>query len=405
MKTYTTFAFMKKKGVLWTSVALIAHIRELPADTQILASDLTSMVFLLSRNDEGSVKSLQYIFYISRKGPKRGFSLEVDNSDSMDNHEVLNNLVGTLVKYDLDGHFFPYLAKGWSFSKDHKKWSFPLKPHLTFDNGDPITAEGFVSHLQGKLLWYYQKKGGALVFERLEGFADFVQGKANSISGLFAEKDTVHFHFTSASDDFLEFVNMPYFGYWHKGNDELAKKGQFISSAAYSLKELQGPTATLRKRKDWPLENTRAPEEVVFSKKDFLDEDIPSERAIIQVGDAIPSFFKDLDHYRIKTSTPALLSAIVLSPYKAPFKDVQLRRAFATRVKGLLEKNPIHSRVLSSARGFYFSSAPLPFTKYKDSLKLEGKITVNISWPKDLTEMLKPLLEGNSPAFWSGAGL
>ena len=301
--------------------------------------------------------------------------------------------MGTLVKYDLDGHFFPYLARGWSFSEDHKKWSFPLKPNLRFDNGDPITAEGFVSRLQERLLWYYQKKGSALAFERLEGFNDFAQGKSHSISGLFAEKDTVHFRFTSAPDDFLEFVNMPYFGYWHKNNDELAQKGQFISSAAYSLKELQGATAILRKRKDWPLENTQAPEEIVFSKTGLLDGKLPSERAIVQVGYSIPSSFKGLDHYRIATSTPSILSAIVLSPYKAPFKDVKLRRAFASQLRSFLEKNPIHSRVLSSAQGFYFNSAPLPFTKYKDSLKLEGKITVNIAFGKDTMERLKPLLE------------
>ena len=348
---------------------------------------------MVEGKDEGSVKNLQYIFYIKGKRPKNAFSLEIHNSDVVTNNEVLNNLVGTLVKYDLNGHFFPYLAKGWTFSKDHKKWSFPLKPHLKFDNGDPITAEGFVSRLQERLLWYYKKKGGALVFERLEGFNDFVQGKSHSISGLFAEKDTVHFHFTGAPDDFLEFLNMPYFGYWHQSNDELAKKGQFISSAAYSLKGLQGTTAILKKRKDWPLENTRAPEEVVFSKTNLLDEKIPSQRAIVQVGHSIPSSFKGLNRYRIATSTPAILSAIVLSPYKGPFKDVQLRRAFAARLKGLLEKNPIHSRVLSSAQGFYFNSAPLPFTKYKDSLKLEGKITVNNALSKDLIEKLKPLLE------------
>ena len=339
------------------------------------------------------MKSLQYIFYIPEKGPQKGFSLEVDNSDVMDNVEVLNNLVGTLVKYDLNGHFFPYLARGWSFSEDHKKWSFPLKPHLKFDNGDPITAEGFVRHLQGRLLWYYQKKGGALVFERLEGFADFVKGKSHSISGLFAEKDTVHFHFTGAPDDFLEFLNMPYFGYWHQSNDELAKKGLFISSTAYSLKGLQGATAILRKRKDWPLENTRAPEEIVFSKKDFLNGNLPSKRAIVQVGYSIPSSFKGLNHYRIATSTPAVLSAIVLSPYKGPFKDVKLRRAFASRLKGLLEKNPIHSKVLSSAQGFYFNSAPLSFTKYKDPLKLEGKIITNIDFSKGAGGRLKPLLK------------
>ena len=58
------------------------------------------------------MKNLQYIFYIPEKGPQKGFSLEVDNSDVVQNVEVLNNLVGTLVKYDLDGHFFPLSGKG-----------------------------------------------------------------------------------------------------------------------------------------------------------------------------------------------------------------------------------------------------------------------------------------------------
>ena len=159
-----------------------------------------------------------------------------------------------------------------------------------------------------------------MCLKELEGFADFVQGKSDSIFGLFAEKDTVHFHFTKAPDDFLEYLSIAYFGYWHKNNDELAQKGQFISSTAYSLKPFQGTTVILRKRKDWPLENTQAPEEVVFSKTGLLDEDIPSQRAIVQLGYSIPSSFKALDHYRIVTSTPSILAAIILSPYKAPLR-------------------------------------------------------------------------------------
>ena len=49
--------------------------------------------------------------------------------------------------------------------------------------------------------------------------------------------------------------------------------------------------------------------------------------------------------------------------------------------------------MLSSAQGFYFNSDPLPFTKSKDSLKLEGKITVNIALKEDRMKRLKPLLE------------
>ena len=95
MKTYTS-AFMKKKGVLWSLIALIAislSFLLIHKYSPRLTSDL--LLFPLSR-DEGSVKSLQYIFYIPGKGPQRAFSLEVDNSDFMDNIEVLNNLWGPL---------------------------------------------------------------------------------------------------------------------------------------------------------------------------------------------------------------------------------------------------------------------------------------------------------------------
>ena len=386
MSKYNTF--MKKKA-LWILLPL----------TAILLSFFLLQGYCLVRTsihtkDKKDVKRLHYLFYTSAKKSKAGFSLSLDTSDSFSNHEILNNLVGTLVKYDIKGHFYPYLAEKWSFSEDKKKWQFKLKPNLKFDNGDPITAEGFVNHLQKKLLSYKKKKGGSL-FERIQGFEDFIQGKSKHISGLFAVNDVIHFQFTSSPDDLLEILNMAYFGYWHKENtEEFIKKNQFISSAAYSLKDFQYHTAILSKRKDWFDGNTKAPQEIHFSKSSFTNEKLPSKRVIMQVGSLIPPI-ENLNNYQIATGTPSILTAMVLSPHKAPFKDVKLRRAFASKFKRALKKNPIASKAVSLTESFYFNSEPLPFTDYEDSLNLTGKMVVSMAvhLDKENTKKLKSLLE------------
>ena len=197
------------------------------------------------------MEKLHYIFHSpNQEEEKLSFSLTKGLSEWINNFDILNNLVGTLLKRDSTGRFVPYLAKKWSASDDRKKWQFQLRSHLKCDNGEPIIPESFVQLLAQQLLEYTKSKKKSL-FEQLEGWEDFLSGDKPSIAGLFAQGDTVHFHFTSVPSEFLEVISILYFGYWHPDNKNLAKENKFISSAGYSLSKFQKANEiTLIKRKD-----------------------------------------------------------------------------------------------------------------------------------------------------------
>ena len=123
---------------------------------------------------------LQHIIHASGSQIKNlEFSLTKELSERIINFDILNNLVGTLVKRDGSGRLTPYLAETWSVSEDKKKWQFKLRSGLKCDNGEPLNAEIFVKHLIPKFLAYAEK--GKALFEQLEGWEVFVKGRESSI--------------------------------------------------------------------------------------------------------------------------------------------------------------------------------------------------------------------------------
>ncbi|MCW5625884.1 MAG: hypothetical protein KIT73_14320, partial [Burkholderiales bacterium] len=57
---------------------------------------------------------------------------------------VYDTLFGT----DADGHVKPQMVDKWSVSKDHKTWSFTLRPGLEFHDGKPVTSDDVVASLK-----------------------------------------------------------------------------------------------------------------------------------------------------------------------------------------------------------------------------------------------------------------
>ena len=349
------------------------------------------------------MKKLHYIFHGKDWTEKTmRFYLNKERSEFVVNFEVLNNLVGTLTKRDGSGRFVPYLVKGWSVSEDKRRWQFQLKPNLTFDNGDPITAEGFTQHLTQQLLKYNKLHGGSL-FEQLEGWDSFVNEDSSSITGLFSKNEIIYFHFNSIPSEFLEKLSILYFGYWHSENAKLVKEGKFISSAAYSVSLFDKPhEITLVKRKDWPIENKKAPQEVVFMGFNVNKREIPTKRTIVHIGSHDVEI-ENREKYHTITSTPSILTTFVLSPYKkGPFKDVKLRRAFAENLQKEMKLNPIETHSISSTESFYFNSDPLVFKGDNQDFDLKGQsILVNDSMGFHLpkTKVLKDILEKVSKSF------
>ena len=370
---------MKKRGwwiflvlaVLW--MCFLAMQKYWPAITRVLVS---------SHTPKKSRGKLQHIVHIPNPRAKNlKFSLTKELSEWITNFDILNNLVGTLVKRDGSGRLTPYLAERWSVSPDKKKWEFKLRTGLKCDNGEPLNAEAFVKHLTPKLL-AYAKKGKAL-FEQLEGWEAFVKEDKPSLQGLFHRENTVYFHFKSVPTQFLESLSFLHFGYWHPENEKLAKKNQFISSAGYSLGTFEKPNeVTLVKRKDWPIGNKKAPQEVLFTAFDIKQNPISKERTLIRLG-AYDVEIKDRKKYHLIASTPSILISFLLNPHKkGPFKDIKFRRAFAAKLKKILKLNPIETPSISPAESFYFNSDPVPFKEDGESFDFKGQ-TIVISGSRD----------------------
>lgn len=70
------------------------------------------------------------------------------NPDSLDPHktagtltfQTLKSIYDTLVEPDQDGKLVPALAESWTVSEDNLKWTFHMRPNVSFHNGDPLTA-------------------------------------------------------------------------------------------------------------------------------------------------------------------------------------------------------------------------------------------------------------------------
>ena len=106
--------------------------------------------------------------------------------------QILTGLYEGLCTYD------PYtlqpvagLAKDWKISADGLTWTFTLRDNLTFENGDPITAQvfcdSFINLLNPKLDLPY-----ASLLDCVKGVKEYRSGMTTDTShiGLYAESDT-----------------------------------------------------------------------------------------------------------------------------------------------------------------------------------------------------------------------
>ena len=83
------------------------------------------------------------------------------------------------------------LAKNWKISADGLTWTFTLRDNLTFENGDPITAQvfcdAFINLLNPQLDLPY-----ASLLDCVKGVKEYRSGKSSDTAaiGLYAESDT-----------------------------------------------------------------------------------------------------------------------------------------------------------------------------------------------------------------------
>lgn len=208
--------------------------------------------------------------HISIPDVTNGISISIFDSEIYHNALVVQPLIGNLVVSTNQGRIEPSLAESWSVSESHI-WTFKLRPNLSAENGEKITAESFKKSLERSLRWQAENSF-VPVFENLLGFQEFRAG-AKAITGIKAHENSLVFEFVKPfRTGLLEYLAMAPFGFIadanFKNDGTWADDNKFISSGPYKLKYFSKfSSATLEKNNNWYKEIPNAAKTVLISEK------------------------------------------------------------------------------------------------------------------------------------------
>jgi peptide/nickel transport system substrate-binding protein/oligopeptide transport system substrate-binding protein len=104
-------------------------------------------------------------------------------TDSISNG-VIGMVDAGLVKLLPNGNPAPNLAKSWTVSDKGLTYTFHLRPHLTFSNGDRLTAQDVAWSIERALNPATKSPVALAYLGHIQGAADYNSGKASTVTGL-----------------------------------------------------------------------------------------------------------------------------------------------------------------------------------------------------------------------------
>jgi hypothetical protein len=362
------------------------------------------MIFSSAEIDSRESNQLNYIFHRPKMAAKVSFSLAPSHSDSFENQTILNALVGTLVKYDVSGRIEPYLASSWSKSNKGRRWEFVLQDHLECEDGTPITAKSYVAKLHQQLKTY-AKSGKLMVFDQLDGWLDFTKDRASSIRGLKSSgENNIIFEFSQVQHELLEFLRMPYFGFWCDRNfvdGDFRKDNKFTSSGAYLLRSNEnGRRLIIEKNQRWFSVSKSSPEVISFTAQNIDETIVKKSRTIVRLGASVPNIpdvYNGGVFHKVRTA-PFLLTAFILSPLTPSgfFKSKRNREIFQNRLQEALLPEWFAKNAIYPSASFYShlpaierqNPRPPPMSHFTDYEDLVSDQQIIVSLPSRLGSLV-----------------
>jgi ABC-type transport system substrate-binding protein len=99
--------------------------------------------------------------------------------------ELVLQLFDSLLKFDSNLNIAPALAQDWEISGDGTTYTFHLRTDVHFHNGRSVTADDVVYSLT-RLLDPKLNSDDAPSYLKIQGAADFLNGRSQSLAGLLA---------------------------------------------------------------------------------------------------------------------------------------------------------------------------------------------------------------------------
>ncbi|HEV7214993.1 MAG TPA: ABC transporter substrate-binding protein, partial [Chloroflexota bacterium] len=122
----------------------------------------------------------------------------------------LDSLFSGLERYDANGDLEPDLAQQVAVSPDRTVYTFTLRRHATFHNGDPVTAQSIVYAINRACDPAHGSPVAGDYLGDIQGVQERLAGKAGAVSGVTAvDASTVRIALTHPDDAFLAKLTFP----------------------------------------------------------------------------------------------------------------------------------------------------------------------------------------------------
>ncbi|HTD53642.1 MAG TPA: ABC transporter substrate-binding protein, partial [Thermoanaerobaculia bacterium] len=102
-------------------------------------------------------------------------------------HEVLANVVETLVTTDSQGNLAPLLCERWALEDDARTVRLQLRRGVLFSDGTPLTSQTVKAALERSIRVARESMPAA--FTGIEGVPEYLDGRAKGVSGIAARSD------------------------------------------------------------------------------------------------------------------------------------------------------------------------------------------------------------------------
>jgi oligopeptide transport system substrate-binding protein len=174
-------------------------------------------------------------------------SLDPHRARSTESMQVLRDLFEGLTRLDHAAAPIPGAAESWSMSDDGRVYTFKLRPHLRWSNGDPLAADDFVAGLR-RLVDPITASQYAQVVNVIVNASDIVAGKqpVASLGVTAPDATTVVIALAVAAPYLPGLLAHPSCSPLHRPSfqklgERFARAGEQVSNGAFVLKEwLQG---------------------------------------------------------------------------------------------------------------------------------------------------------------------
>jgi oligopeptide transport system substrate-binding protein len=282
-----------------------------------------------SRSLEQIEESRQVVRISIDKDPS---SLDPRASRDLPTATLLHMLYEGLMRADYDGNIIPALAREFTLSKDHKTYTFKLRPSR-WSNGDPLTAHHFVETWRSLLDPQFPAPN-AYQFYMIKGAKEAKLGKIPlaEVAIKALDDETLVVELEEPTPYFLELVAAHFFYPVHPQS----KSDALISNGPFKLQQWarQDALTFVKNNQFWDASEVRLQKIVV----NVLDEKTAlalfENRELSWAGSPMSTLPQDaidpLKHRRRLHILPAAGTHWCrYNTLKSPFQNKEMRRAFA----------------------------------------------------------------------------